>query len=576
MDMLHSKELHTGRDKDHLWWFLGVLLLAGILHMIARQTPWFVNTLLFCAEFALQAGLVLFWIQSIHYRLLPSRSRTYITAAAFLMIGYLMLRCVKYRFFGDDPTPATRYCWYLFYLPMLLIAVLFLMSCISLNRQAVQERRTIGKEGWLLLPTGLLAAGVLTNDLHHLAFRPLPDVALLVGDAGTYTHGPLFFAAYGWIALCVAGGTVFLLLASRRIQSRWRAAVPFVLLAFSFLLLQAEEWLELQFGWQHLFELPETSIFTMIAVWESCIRNRLMPYNEGYERFFDSMQFPVMITDHSFTPVHRSQGQFEASREQLAVSLEKPVYLTPDTRLAGKRIRGGYAFWAEDESALHRVNEQLAEANETLENENELIRAENDLKEQRARIDSRNRIYSTIAEQMFPYHERIHALLQEAAPGREAFRGQIAKVSVLNAYVKRRTNLLLLTEQQPQVSMRELALAIEESARYLKYIGVQASVETAAEVIWPGQTAVSLFDTYEALIERLSAHVSYIMISLNKAGLRLTADARTLPAELLRTLTEMESAPDGGQTAGRLLPVTASLDEGLLYLSVYAEKGGAA
>ena len=576
MDTLHSRDLHTGKEKDRLWWFLGVLLLAGILHMIARRMPWFVNTTLFCVQFAMQAGLVLFWVQSIHYRLLPSRSRGYITMAALFMIGYLALQCTKYRFFGDDPAPAMRYCWYLFYLPMLLIATLFLMSCISLLRRKAQTRRTPGRETWLLVPACLLAGGVLTNDLHHLAFRPVPDVQVFVGDTGTYTYGPLFFAAYGWIALCVVAGTVFLALASRQIRSRWRAFMPFALVIASFILVQAQDWLKLHYGVPHLFELPETSIFTMIAVWEICIRNRLMPYNERYERWFDAMQFPVMITDRDFTPVHRSQGRIEASQEQLAASLASPVYLTPDTKLAGKQIRGGYAFWAEDESALHRINEKLEEANETLENENALIQAENELKEQRARIDSRNRIYSTIAERMFPYHEKIAGLLREAKPGTEAFREQIAQVSVLNAYVKRRTNLLLLSAQQPEVSTRELALAIEESARYLKYTGVQASVETAAEAAWPGETAVSLFDTYEELVEVLHPHVSYIMISLNEAGLRLTADAKSLPADLLRTLTERESVSGDEKAQAHLLPVTASVDEGLLYLSVYAERGGAA
>ena len=45
---------------------------------------------------------------------------------------------------------------------------------------------------------------------------------------------------------------------------------------------------------------------------------------------------------------------------------------------------------------------------------------------------------------MYPYQKRIEDLLNEAKPGTKEFPGIVAEVSVLNAFVKRKTNMLLM------------------------------------------------------------------------------------------------------------------------------------
>ena len=80
------------RQKHNTVLFLGVLLAAGICNLFTGTSRLFFNTLMFCMNFTLDAGLLLFWLQSVRERLLPTKTRSYITAAAILMISLLKMK----------------------------------------------------------------------------------------------------------------------------------------------------------------------------------------------------------------------------------------------------------------------------------------------------------------------------------------------------------------------------------------------------------------------------------------------------------------------------------------------------
>ena len=121
------------RQKHNTVLFLGVLLAAGICNLFTGTSRLFFNTLMFCMNFTLDAGLLLFWLQSVRERLLPTKTRSYITAAAILMIAYLLLRVIKYRVTLNAPVPS-RYAVYAYWTPQILIPTLFLMLCVDIRR----------------------------------------------------------------------------------------------------------------------------------------------------------------------------------------------------------------------------------------------------------------------------------------------------------------------------------------------------------------------------------------------------------------------------------------------------------
>ena len=71
------------------------------------------------------------------------------------------------------------------------------------------------------------------------------------------------------------------------------------------------------------------------------------------------------------------------------------------------------------------------------------------------------------------------------------FRDRIAGISVLNAYVKRKTNLLLMASEKEMIPTQEIFAALSESCRYLSYAGgsmeVSASETFLVKIAIPGE-----------------------------------------------------------------------------------------
>ena len=545
------------KQNRSVWIFLGFLLLAGAANLCGRTAVPVWDALMACVNYLTYIGLLFFWGMSVLRRLLPSGARTCILHAAVLMLFYMVLRIVKYRF-AMDPV-SMRYAVYAYWIPQLLIPAFFLKTCLHIRRgersrkgrglQEANARSVLLRNLCVFLPPCLLSLLVMANDLHALVYVPLVDLSEFELATGTYRLGPVFYLLYVWMVLAAALGLFFLF---REIGHVSRKALRLLLAAvicwYGLILLNV---LVLDhFTKYRLFNVPEIHIFSMLGIIEICIRFRLIPFNENYAGFFRSLRIPALITDRELVPAYQSPlPTFDKGLLQAA--LREPVELPSDWKLFGREIRAGYAFWAEDESAVHRAQERLVEANALLEEENDLIRAETEQKEKRAYLQSRHRIYHEIAAELYPCQKRIEELLEGARPGTDSFRECIAKVSVLNAYVKRKTNLLLLSTEAEELGIGELFLALTESANYLTLAGLTTTAQGPSEGRRPAGQILALYDSFEGIAEQLLGKAPSLMVSWNGNGLRLAA--------------EMEETPETNKLP---LRVRCRKDEGILYMDI--------
>ncbi len=536
----------SSRTKRNTWFFLGFLLLAGVFHLIEGGPKGYQRTVAFCAGFLIYTGLILFWMLSVRERLLPSRAKNYLIASAMLMLLHLFARTVKYRIAIYDYNLA-RLCWYLYYTPITLVPTLFLMGSLYFGAGPQRRRRY---EWMLLVPAALIALGILTNDLHHLAFLPKQGVKQFMGETGTYTYRPLFYASYAWAGCMMAGGIVRLLLATRKLKPWKRTLAPFLLLCLIPALIYIKNLLKRR-GLPVPYLDPEIIIFCLIGTLESCIRGRLIPHNENYAGFFANMQLPAMITDLDLQPVLRSAVPVAAEEVQLRAALAGPVYPDPDTRLSGMALRAGYAFFTEDESRLNRVNEELRDANDMISQENEIIRMEQELAEEKAAVEERSRLYAKAAQETYPTQKKISALIAGAEPDTPAFREKVAKVLVLMAHVKRKTNFVLLEAERDTITAEELASALRESAHYLGSCGMNTAVTVTAARDFRCREAIVLYDCFEAVAEALLGQTAELWVRLSDDELLLMADGDRMP-----TLPELplpvKTACEDGQITVRI------------------------
>ena len=531
--------------------FIVFLLLAGIANTQTFIGIPGLEALMTECNYLIYVGLLLFWALSVRSRLLPSRSRTYMRGAALMMLLYQLLRVFKYRF--TVGAILMRYEVYLYFVPMTMIPTLFLMTCLRISRG---PRTARFDEALLLIPEGLLCLIAVTNDLHKLVYVPEADLSVFAVDSGTYTHGPFFYALYAWMILSFATGLILLLRETARLRGKALFSLLAVVAVWFCMILTYNLFYNGVYG-PRMYNNPEIHVFGMLGVLEVCIRYRLIPHNTNYADFFAVLQMPALVTDRALNPVYRSGRELSADTDQLRSALVSPEYLTPDLRLTGRAIRGGYAFWAEDETEIHRAQERLAEANELIESENSLIRAETEQREKDAWLQSQHRIYHEIAETMYPVQQRIERLLGGMEPGTPEFRDRLAYVSVLNAYVKRKTNLLLLAAEKDTLTTHDLFLALQESASYLSQAGLKTDAQPSEEKTYPAGRVIALYDAFESITEQLIGTASSLMVSWK--------------GDVLTLAMESAHSPD---LTGLPVRVLVREEEGIRYLNLPAEEGG--
>lgn len=541
------------KQKQRTILFLGLLLLAGLCYSLTRTGQPLVDSLMNSASNFIYISLLLFWQSSVRTRLLTSKTRKDILLTAWLMVSYLLIRTVKYVIVSG--ALLQRYTVYAYWTPQMLIPALFLMTCIRIRRGGKLGRKTAAL---LLIPAILLALAAWTNDLHHLVYKAKLPTALFEVETGTYSYGPAFWLMYVWMAAASLSGLVLLLRETgRKAPQVLRTLVCIILLWLGLVLVNLL--ITSRPGSVKMFNIPEIHIFCMLGFIEVCIRGRLIPYNENYPEFFRRLRIPAVITDLELRPVFQTAVLPETGETALRTILAEPLAITPDRTLNSRQVRGGYVFWETDESAVHRAQERLSEANEWIQQENDLIRAETEQREKEAYLQSRHRIYHEIARELYPCQKRISELLRDAEPGSPEFRSSVALVSVLNAYVKRKTNLLLLGSERERLKAEELCLALRESAAYLTLAGLRSSVAEPEEVELPVSHVLALYDAFEILAEQLLGHAASMMVSWEQDGLRLAADTELLP-----------------QTDGVSLPVRFRQQENILYMDLCVPKGGKA
>lgn len=495
---------------------LSLFILAGIFRQIDYEIPPLPAAVCFMLTNLIYIGLAMAWGFSISSRILHRNVRRYLLLGCAMAVLWMFLRAVKYRFFLTDPD-ITRHLWYLYYVPQILAPLFSLFAALELGRRdgdAISARWHL-----LFIPAALLICGVMTNDLHQMAFRAAPGAATLEAD---YTHGWLYFLVMAWtIALLLITGTI-IYRKCRVFESRKYAWVPLSVFLGGFALCA------LSFANIYTFhKMPECFCLTFAALWESCLQVGLLTTNGHYRYFFSESTIAAQIVDGQGHPVYRAKNAPALSPDQLAAAAREPILLDANTRLQSAPIQDGRVYWVEDISRINRIREQLAEINGQLSEENELIQAENALKRQRAQIEEKNRLMDAMTGLVQPQLQQINRLLENGGAQ------NLKRICILGAYVKRRVNLALICEKKAAVPVEELTHCIRESLAYLTQYGVVCALHQEGSGNVGSRAAQLAYDYFEDCLEAALPSFTALMVRVEcgeRFSIRLMMeDASGLP-----------------------------------------------
>ena len=144
------------------------------------------------------------------------------------------------------------------------------------------------------------------------------------------------------------------------------------------------------------------------------------------------------------------------------------------------------------------------------------------LEEARRRTEEQNRLFDGIAKSLKPQLDRIEEILNSLPDDEPGFCREMKYAGVLGAYVKRYSNLLLLSSAESIADSSELYLCINESFSYLRLLGAFCCSDIQSGIELPLSSQLLMYELFEAVIESAAPSVTAVFVTLKRDTRGLT------------------------------------------------------
>ena len=475
------------------------VLLAYICRFIETDNE-LIQTLADQCRACTYLGIYCAWVIYLNKHVVQKKVRQYLTAIGCLMVCWFFLRTVKYHILLDPL--GGHICWYLYYIPMILIPTFGLSATLLMN--GAEKKTTKWITGILLFFSVVLIVCVLTNDLHQQVFRfegPVPY------SDKNYSYGILFMLIQFWIIACLVIMEI-LLVKKSRIPDRkrfWLPVIPGLLL----LSWNIANLLRLPFIKTFAGDMTAICCLLMAAIFQGCILCGLIQTNSRYFELFQATGgLDAEITDNSFRRYYFS-GEFpELSKDLRDSIIAKSSVQERGIRINHLPVKGGHLFWSEDISVLLDQYQDIQEQQEELTARNQLLRKTYKKEAERRKLEEQNRLLNIIQSQTSRQYELLSHYMEklEQTESREEYELILSKIVVVGTYLKRRKNLMLTrySSREDSLTMADLKQSLAESCENLKLCEIKAAYFVQdKEKQLRADDVLKCYDFFEWLIEQL-------------------------------------------------------------------------
>lgn len=469
----------------------------------------YIRALLYLLLFAL-------WGFSLDRRIIQTQALHCLRLTAALMLVWLVLRTLKYEVVTD--LTVARYTWYLYYLPMLFIPLLGVYIAISLGKS--EEFRLTGRIGALAIIPATLFLLVNTNDLHQQMFAFSSGVPG-EPDNYSYSHGPVYFCCLGWMVTCMFFSLILLLKKSRVPSSQKKKLTPFVIGCATVLYgilymsgLPAVRWL--------LGDMNVMFCLLYAAIYESCIRCRMIQSNTGYVELFEATTLAACIADRDGNIVLRSHA---AKEDMVCPKNGLQIILPCGIRISSAPISGGYAVWQDNVRPLTELRAKLSENKTKIKNNKEKLQEAYLIQKKLNELTEKNRIYDELETKYGKQIARIGQLLKQCEGAEPVeIKNLMKRILLLGTYIKRGANLYFLSLEYEILPQQELRLTIDEAVRVMTVCGTECSVVYHTTKPMLSSEVARLFDLLKIVAETTINRLQSLFISVSDREMDLSVE----------------------------------------------------
>ena len=465
---------------------------------------------------ALYLLLFALWGYSLDRRIIQTQALHCMRLTAALMLVWLVLRTLKYEVVTD--ITVARYIWYLYYLPMLFIPLFGVYIALSLGKS--EKYRLTGRVVALAAIPAILFSLVITNDLHQQIFAFNSGIPGRP-DNYSYHHRYLYFICLGWMVGCMIFSLIRLLKKSRIKNGGKKPLMPFIIGCITILYgilyltrLSAVRW---WFG-----DMNVMFCLLYAAIYESCIRCRMIQSNTGYVELFEASTLAAVIMDRSGNVVIRSR----AADEDMICPQDGTQIIRPDgTRISSAPINGGYVVWKDNVRPLTELRAQLSENKAQIKNNKEKLHEAYLIQKKLHELTEKRRIYDKLDLMYGDQINRIGQLLKQCENTEtDEVHNILKRILLLGTYIKRSANLYFLSLEHELLSQQDIRLTVDEAVRVMNVCGTECSVVYYMTKPMHSEEVMRRFNLLKTVVETAVDGLNSIFICLSDDEMDLSVE----------------------------------------------------
>lgn len=481
-----------------------LVLIACLLH--ALDFYHYIDFPIHTIVLILYTFVIFIWMHNMMNRVIRSSTLTGFRIIGILLICYLTVRTVKYEILigNEDAVRLIRNFYFVF--PLVLTHLVFLTSL----HVGKSERENISKHWKLLwIPTCVAALLILTNDYHELVFSVDPNVR------GLNMYGPVFYFVIIYIGLLSLCTLVFTMLPSFKNRNLASVNLPiFILIIWGlYTFLYMIGWKNFEY-FKIIFKSAEFNILMVVLFIESLVFMRLLPSNRGYESFLQLSSLNIGIMDSNGKIIFSPKMYRDIEPSLIEDALSNPIFIDEDTMLESAKIKGGKSFWFVDFADFNNLKRKLLSMSEDMLNENELLKANNALEKNMVKLEEQREIRDYIHMKLKPQFDQLKYILMNLPEDEDLFEIKLKHACFLDVYIKRYSNLFLITKNKNTLDLSELRLAFCESLDYLKLSDVSTYIDWELSGKFDAKYCLNLYEIFQYALEFYMPGIDSLYINL--------------------------------------------------------------
>lgn len=444
---------------------------------------------------------IFIWAVQMQQFIIQIQLRRYLGFLSMLMMLWIFLRYSRFYLFGDNFV-ISRLLWYLYYIPMIFIPLNSFFFSLYFGRSILWKAPNYYK---LLDLIGLFFLSlVLFNDKLQLIF-----IFEDIDDFSNYTYGTTYYLMLLFQIVLILFMLVNLIRKSYNKLNNRKVLYPFIVLAFGIFYVYQYIFIKDNI-YSRFIDLTLMMNYVNMMFWVAVINADLIPINKDHEIYFEDASFKAQIMNRNKEILLRNKNANELSDEMKTSIIEKGhIHIGNNILLNSDIINQNYIIWEEDHQSIQTSLKKKRELQSELLDELSILKLDVEIQKKALSLAIKNEMYDKALEQVAKEIELIKKYIHEE---------NLFNVTLLGIILKRKLNLILISENELNLSREELFLSIQEVLNLLNQYDYNTNLDFRIDRVLATDTIFGIFEIVTNHIVENLAHENTFNIKLQTSN----------------------------------------------------------